>query len=669
MSEESIKPCFMILWFNKISLLSLFGILSFLLKAKGNIQIYFADISFSSRWLLRIFRIPLKKISPELANYKQGKVSLGDEWFYLVIKMTSSILQKLKRDEHYQAFSFLSFFEKIDTYFERQIRKDIGDAVQLFLIIQWHKEKNGFHKHILFYPYFPCGFYLRELFLESSVHLEFFGKCIFYYSYLLRSFVEFCFRKTMAFRNISFGSNVFSDKPQVAVHYGEGLNTQKRSDIFWCVESKFPPERIVIYFDSSKEFSYKDMCSQIEAMGMKWICLARFKGIKSVMKNRDLLKSISLQEFHMPIPINKKFQPSFFLRDWITQMIQFLCLDVKRWEALYRLANIKVVFDIDEMPVSGVAQVIALDRLGGIRIGIQRSILFSRGTHWLNYSSNHLFFASTLDVKNRLEISPLIQDVLILGYLFDYAFNKYKENSMVETLKANGAIFTLTLYDNIYFSKSHYSRKMMTAFLKKFMEWVIEDKQVGIILKEKKPAHLNRLSELKSLLIQVQATGRFLRIPGARGYFPFRASRGTHMAVGIGISSAVVEAILAGAKGIHYDVAHCHYLSMYQWGYEKVVFDDLDRLGVALKWYKENPSNESALGDWTGHHDEFDPYRDGKAAYRMGMYIQWLMQHFEQGKSAEEAKKYANLSFAQLWGKDKWIATMHDPLPAMREYL
>ena len=65
------------------------------------------------------------------------------------------------------------------------------------------------------------------------------------------------------------------------------------------------------------------------------------------------------------------------------------------------------------------------------------------------------------------------------------------------------------------------------------------------------------------------------------------AARIADISVGIKISSAVTEAVLAGCRGIHYYNSLPYWKDYYKWGYEKLVFDDLDGMIDAIKDIKK----------------------------------------------------------------------------------
>jgi len=51
--------------------------------------------------------------------------------------------------------------------------------------------------------------------------------------------------------------------------------------------------------------------------------------------------------------------------------------------------------------------------------------------------------------------------------------------------------------------------------------------------------------------------------------------------------------------------------------------------------------------------DELDPFRDGRAAERMGTYISWLLEGFRAGFDRETVMADAAERYGARWGKDK----------------
>ena len=61
------------------------------------------------------------------------------------------------------------------------------------------------------------------------------------------------------------------------------------------------------------------------------------------------------------------------------------------------------------------------------------------------------------------------------------------------------------------------------------------------------------------------------------------------------------------------------------------------------------------FGDWSNIIQELDPFRDGKAAQRMGNYLNGLMLGFEKGLDKEEIMSVAAERYKKEWGDDKVI--------------
>jgi hypothetical protein len=71
--------------------------------------------------------------------------------------------------------------------------------------------------------------------------------------------------------------------------------------------------------------------------------------------------------------------------------------------------------------------------------------------------------------------------------------------------------------------------------------------------------------------------------------------------------------------------------------------------------YLDSPQEYIGFGDWSSIIDELDPFRDGKAAFRIGSYLHWLIQGFEQGLDKEIVLVEAAEKYKKQWGADKVI--------------
>jgi len=237
---------------------------------------------------------------------------------------------------------------------------------------------------------------------------------------------------------------------------------------------------------------------------------------------------------------------------------------------------------------------------------------------------------------------------------YPYKIPKAKHNYASE-LRDRGAKFIIALFDNIHSKDSSFSKKKLILFYRTFLEWAAADKEVGLIIKSKKPYIIDTLPGIYDMIENVSKCANCIRLDDEISRFPSDASFGADMAVGFGISSAVMEAVISGCKGIHCDVGCNNKHEFYEWGREKIIFGDIDLMISAMKKFKDNEQADAQLGDWSRFMTMVDQFRDGKGSERMGNYMKLLLDAFGMGLGRESAIKEANLIYAKKWGKDKIV--------------
>jgi len=118
-------------------------------------------------------------------------------------------------------------------------------------------------------------------------------------------------------------------------------------------------------------------------------------------------------------------------------------------------------------------------------------------------------------------------------------------------------------------------------------------------------------------------------------------------------ATAGMEAALAGVPTLLVDREGWHVCPLYELGVGRVVFRDWDDLWRALVEYWAKPGGIPGFGDWSSILNELDPFRDGRAAERMGVYIRWLIEGFKAGMDRETVMADAAERYCRRWGWDK----------------
>jgi hypothetical protein len=243
------------------------------------------------------------------------------------------------------------------------------------------------------------------------------------------------------------------------------------------------------------------------------------------------------------------------------------------------------------------------------------------------------------------------------GYSNDVIFSRKKIDAekLKSSLRSRGVNYSIALFDNAHGSDIAHSTANMEKFYLAFLTWLLEDADLGILIKSKKPSVLRGLPKVLSVLEKAEATGRCVRLGDEFGRLPIDASLASDISVGIGISSAVIESAIAGCRGIHCDLTNFRSHEFYQWGYERIIFDDLDRLIRAIKYDKSDRADCPELGDWTPFLDRLDPFHDGHAGERMGAYLRWCIEGFDEGLDRDEVIRRASEKYKDQWGSDKAV--------------
>ncbi|MDD4910386.1 MAG: hypothetical protein PHR44_06915 [Candidatus Omnitrophica bacterium] len=557
-------------------------------------------------------------------------------------------------------------------YFRSCLRTEIYPFIRQACLIEWYK-RNGrpisVNDSIVFVPEEGCSSLLKQVWEFKDAPIELLHPLRFALMFPGLTFRQVNIRCRQRIKSILESLRCIrrtpapigrSDNAMIACHYTEGIDAERRTDLNWYYESGISPERIMIYLDSRHATSVRfrrgklisrDIVQEIRNKGFRWVAIER-----NVAEGRSVC-------WHPPKP-----ESGLFIRNksgqsnaekWLTAQANKLLWAVHYWRCFYEEFNIKINYIPEEVCPESFAQAIAFDIIkdtNGVLVGKQRSELFQR--KWISdRCPRHILFTWNQRSKGYLVSNHEIIGTLVVSGYPNNILQIARAGHYSGISRSRGANFVIALFDNVSGPDNQFSEKGMAEFYRAFLQWVIDDPAVGLIIKPKKPRAIDRLTSIAPLLGSAVKTGRCIRIADETGRFPAEASRGADMAVGIGISSALMESVIAGCRGIHYDITNLKSHEFYEWGYNAIIFNNLDLLMESLKAYKADRGLNPGLGDWSSFMDRLDPFCDGKGGQRMGVYMRWLLESFDAGEGREEAIQYANSRYAQSWGADK-IANM-----------
>lgn len=454
--------------------------------------------------------------------------------------------------------------------------------------------------------------------------------------------------------------------PRIAVEYYGNLNLNipgMFSDLFFLQESSLCAQDLLLYFG----------LPQAPVTSEEWADIQK-QGASAVVTNPLAAATPEVPLFHRKrskATLNRyggEGEPTenFLEYIWLKEHI----LDYYRrrdyWIDFMTQNNIKIHVTWFKYNLEHCAKIDAVKKTGGVGIVYQRSCDYFPAP-WMFTKANVVFGFSKFEIDAGCQKRSCIPYYVLTGYLGDYRFNLLRKQASVVRgrIQSHGAKHIVAYFDE--HAKNHprwdlfYSAaiKHYTYLLNK----VLENPWFGLILKPKAPSTLrSRLKPISDLLCQAEATGRCFIFEEGKlqaSYPPAAASLGADVAIHghLFAATAGIEAALAGTPTVMLDEEGIVNSPLYGvLGVNKIIFKDITILWQACTDHWNTPGGIPGFADWTDVLNEFDPFRDGRAAERMGTYLKWLIEGFKDGLPRETVLADAAERYTKIWGKDKILS-------------
>lgn len=448
----------------------------------------------------------------------------------------------------------------------------------------------------------------------------------------------------------------------IAVEACWGLEPEKeRSDLFWLPQSGIPDDQILVYFDRPDTPASDEALAIMQGHGWQPVVLRRDIGTVAAAMFRSYFRRLDWRRLLL-ILLSSPFwlleQPRLRgTAHWCWQCVARSAALAAIWQAFFASHGVRLHSDYADL---GVEQSVALEWQGGLNLRTDNTFTYSPALRfaWRALPFDVFFawgpyLASALQELDFAGITTLVT----CGYLFDYLFESARPRAagLRRELQAAGAHKIVCFFDSTFTKTTWTSRQEVEDVYRALLTEVVENPLLGLVLKPKqiRSGTVLETPELRGLLDKALGTGR-CAILEHKSYMhqvsPCEAALVSDLAIGYPINSAVIEAVLAGVPGVHIDLTKQHSHQFYEVGYEKFVFDDLDRAMDAIRRWIRNPANEPGLGDHSAVIEQIDPFRDGKAARRMGQYMASLLEGFDQGLHRDDVVRRASRLYAEKYG-------------------
>ena len=433
-----------------------------------------------------------------------------------------------------------------------------------------------------------------------------------------------------------------------------GVDTSRMNDFFWCQYTGINPRRLRYLFERP----------DVSPTVSEAVSEARERGISSVYLNESgraetndvcLPPDLSARTALRTVALVLR---SYFLASRADKLSRLVLLHLAQEELVhvfkssqFQALDLGVLWHYHEGGPDNNTGAIHL--AGGIRFATHFSCNDSPREEQLK--TQHIYFPWGLhDAKIFVDSGSISSHMLLAGCAVHEERSQDASRELaretVASLHQRGAKYILALFDNATPTPNVY---------RFFLQWIIEDPSLGILLKPKKIQWREMYPGFEDLFAQAFSTDRVHAFDTVM--WPADVALAADFAIGhTGISATVVSA-LAGARvlNLEYDGLDreplTQYATLHSLGPNRCVFRDHETLKNAVLDYFQDRSSNPQLGDISPVLDHFDPFRDGKASRRIGEYVEWYLEGVDRGVSRETALKRATHNYADKWGADKVV--------------
>jgi len=346
---------------------------------------------------------------------------------------------------------------------------------------------------------------------------------------------------------------------------------------------------------------------------------------------------------------------------WLRRQVETYSFQREYWRDLFLRENVRLFTTWYRFDGAHCAIADAIKSVGGIMTVYQRACQPDASPE-VGIYSDVAFGYAPMDADVDRRSGSMVQYHVAVGYFGDHRFPllKAQATEVRRQLESHGARFVIAFFDENSASDERWQtgHRFQSENYEFLLEKMLADPSLGLVLKPKVPVSLKkRLGRVADLLDQALATGRcFLYQEGTiQGTYPPAAAA---MAADIAVhghlcaATAALEAALAGTPTLLLDREGWHVSDMYGLGVGRVVFKSWPELWEALCATRTHGIH-AGIGDWSPMLDKLDPFRDGRAAERLGNYLHWLIEGLNRGLDRERVMADAATRYCELWGADK----------------
>jgi hypothetical protein len=543
----------------------------------------------------------------------------------------------------------------VEMYFKRMFYEySMGISSQIVILDHDNKNSSKVRKQLINLGNFPCVDILKKV-LQRNDLIYFRGISYFYNRFKKKIKIFLSLNKKFQNNSSSVYSSICDN--QIGISYGESLDINRRSDIFWLPDSKIEPRSVLVYFENKVDYNkYLDHI-RLGAKQDYEIQLVKLWEWNNIPNQFYKILKIELLTLKESDPIEK----------WFIKSINNLVSEINYWLSFFIEFNISIHSDSSENGLGVIIKQIAINKIGGLSYGKLRSYTYNRVDYAYSVFPNDIFFVWGAQSANTIKKSiNHIDNIVLSGFPYNPELLK-TDNELIdinEAFSKKNTKFNILIVDSNHGLNLKWHQVIHTSamikFYKSFLQWVVEDNEIGLIIKPKKIEFINRMQSVLSYFNDVSIeTGRchLVKDPYQKMAASFIDRIDLVVSISFNMPSSLIECVSFGKKAVIFDSTNLRFIerTLYESGENKVIFQNFDTMFETIKNYKNSPSDFPKIGDWSAYLDDIDAFQDSKGSMRIGNYLKFVQDALNKGLSNYDAINYANQKYTEIWGSNKVI--------------
>jgi hypothetical protein len=344
---------------------------------------------------------------------------------------------------------------------------------------------------------------------------------------------------------------------------------------------------------------------------------------------------------------------SFSLYDseyrWKLLMLLQLRISYDLWKSVFQQLGIKMLISFSEIDPLKTAKTMAASYSDGVVISghLSNNQLYYVPMEWFcdvaliwgQHFHSHIF-----------QRYPL-RAVVITGYYFDFIFKEYYVQAKKLRMNHPG-MYIITFMDNVFSQDIAYSSETIKQVYSMFFDIIDSHPNVLLFIKPKREKYFHKTRKVIPIIDKYISRQKILLFIDDK---PAYIALASDLVIGLGISSAATESQFARVPSFHFDLSCTENNQFAKNGLGKIVFQSVKEMREAIE-KQINSETAATYEEIDYYYRDLDPFRDGRAAERIGAYFKRLLHGYQAGLSREAALDDAAAFYCNQWGDDKVIS-------------